>query len=385
MTLTPTLLATDEEIDSVVREALTSEQVALDIESNGMFAYRAGLCTTQLSWRTQQGDTRVALIDTLAVDPRRLAPLFQTTSPAKVIHDLSFDARLLAHEGIMLQGVRDTAVAAGYLGRTSTGLRALLLSELGVQLDKELQLSDWGRRPLDAQAIAYLGKDVEHLLELWEVLWAEVEEKDIADEVQSETEYRLRSALLPENQAPTFRRVKGWDRLDQGTLAVLRALAQRREELAERENVPPYQIARDDVLTYLAQRRPGSVAAIQALVSGKKLKEETARELITAIEVGIASGPVPASELPDAPRLDREAIELRKRREKRLSGWREKEAERRGLNPQVVLPGHCLRDLAGLSELDADSVRSIDGLGRSRADRYAEQIAELLRTIGAGA
>lgn len=383
MTDTAPLIITDADVDRIVREASSSAQVALDIESNGMFAYRAALCTTQLCWRARPGDTKVALIDTLAVDPRRLAPLFGAEAPTKVIHDLSFDARLLAHEGIALRGVRDTAIAAGYLGRTSTGLRALLHSELGVELDKELQLSDWGRRPLDEHAVLYLGRDVEHLIDLSDALWAEVEEKGIADEVQSETDYRLRGALAPEVPLAPFRRVKGWDRLHGSSLAVLRALAQVREEIAERDDVPSYRIAKDDMLTHLAQRRPGSIAGLQGLISGKRLSEEVALAFLEAIGASASSGPVPQSELPEPPRMDRDAIELRKRREKRLSGWREKEAERRGVNQQVVLPGHCLRDLAGLSEPSAESVRSIDGLGRSRADRYAEQIAELLRSIGA--
>lgn len=293
MTSHSLLCATDDEVDRVVREASSAAQVALDIESNGMFAYRAALCTTQLSWRTKAGETRVAVIDTLATDPRRLAPLFEALTPVKVIHDLSFDARLLAHEGIVLRGVRDTSVAAGYLGRTSTGLRALMLSELGVELDKELQLSDWGRRPLDALAMEYLGKDVEHLIDLGDVLWAEVEQKEIVDEVQSETEYRLRGAAVPEVAVAAFRRVKGWDRLDPASLAVLRELAHRREELAERENVPLFRIAKDDVLIHLAQRKPDSIAGLQGFISGRKLSEEAARAFITAIGVGTASGPVP--------------------------------------------------------------------------------------------
>ncbi len=377
----PLLLGDEDQIDRTVRKAMGADRVAMDIESNGMFAYRARVCTLQLAWRDAAGRTELALIDTLAVDSRRLAPLLEATSPTKVVHDLAFDARLLAHEGVTLRGVRDTSIAAGYLGRRATGLRSLLASELGVQLDKELQLSDWGRRPLAIEAVRYLGADVEHLLALDDVLRAEVKERGIEDEVASETAYRLRGAQRPEPEIPPFRRVRGWDRLDPRTLALLRVLTQQRERLAERDDVPPFRIAKDEVLVYAARRRPESVSAFHALSPGKRSTDEVARALLAVIHPGLEVPPVPPEELPEDPRLDRQAIEARKHRERRLNGWREREAERRGVDPQVVLPGHCLREIAAREGVDAAAIEAIDGLGEARAARYGEALAELLQTV----
>src|ERR1041384_3912128 len=74
----------------VVAAARAAPLVSVDAEGNGLFAYRARLCTVQLAW--QEGDaTRIAVVDTLAVDPAPLAELLDRSGPAKGLHDFTFD------------------------------------------------------------------------------------------------------------------------------------------------------------------------------------------------------------------------------------------------------------------------------------------------------
>ena len=57
---------------------------------------------------------------------------------------------------------------------------------------------------------------------------------------------------------------------------------------------------------------------------------------------------------------------------------RHRQAQRRGVDAQVVLPGHCLGDMLELASLDAEALRSVPGFGACRVARYAEQlVAEL--------
>ena len=92
-----------------------------------MFAYRAAICTVQLGWQSAQ---RLAVADALGVPVTGLRQLLGTGGPTKIVHDVAFDARLLAEAGIALGNVHDTAIAARMLGRTATGLGSLLASEL---------------------------------------------------------------------------------------------------------------------------------------------------------------------------------------------------------------------------------------------------------------
>ena len=65
------LVATPAELDDVVAAARRAPLVAVDAEGNGLFAYRARLCAFQLAW-PEDDRTQIAIIDTLAVDPKPL-------------------------------------------------------------------------------------------------------------------------------------------------------------------------------------------------------------------------------------------------------------------------------------------------------------------------
>ena len=140
-------LAVDEgALAAIVARASASARVAVDVESNGLHAYRPSLCTAQLAWGTGAA-TEIAIVDTLATPATPLAPLF-TGGVIAVLHDLTFDVRLLREHGVALGAVRDTSVAARLLGKPAQGLASLLAGELGITVDKALQHHDWAARPL---------------------------------------------------------------------------------------------------------------------------------------------------------------------------------------------------------------------------------------------
>jgi len=132
------VVARDDELHEVVAAASAASRVAVDLEASGMFTYRAHICAVQLAWDAG----RVAVVDTLAVSLRGLAGLLGAGGPVKIVHDVAFDARLLAEVEIQLGNVHDTALAARMLGRAATGLASLLESDLGVHIAKDMQRHD---------------------------------------------------------------------------------------------------------------------------------------------------------------------------------------------------------------------------------------------------
>src|SRR5262249_41480396 len=99
----PAVVTTHAELARVVRAALAAPLVAVDVEGNGLFAYRPKLCTVQLAWGGDE--VEVAIVDTIAVEPKPLGELFAAGGPAKVLHDFTFDVKLLADAGIELANV----------------------------------------------------------------------------------------------------------------------------------------------------------------------------------------------------------------------------------------------------------------------------------------
>jgi ribonuclease D len=196
------------ELADLAREAGHAERLAVDLEASGMFAYHARICTVQLAW---QSAGHMAVVDALTAPVAALANLLGAEGPTKIVHDVAFDARLLAEAGVELGNVHDTAIAAHMLGRAATGLAALLASELGVQIAKGMQHHDWRLRPLDDKMLTYLAADVAHLEALERVLWREVVDRGVEDEVLEETRYRLASAAVgarAPQDGPAYARIK---------------------------------------------------------------------------------------------------------------------------------------------------------------------------------
>jgi ribonuclease D len=319
-----------------------------------------------------------------------LAPLRDALGPSgpkKIVHDLAFDARILAKHALPLGNVLDTSLAARFLGATSTSLAAIAQARLGVALSKELQQHDWGKRPLDPSSLPYLAADVAHLPAIARALEEEIASKGIAAELEAETEWRLSTAIAAredDDPRPPWVRIKGVHDLEAIALAVLRRLADVREAAARKWDVPPFKVLGNDTLMTLAKKRPKSaqeVRAIRGLDRGRGAA--LIGELLTAMQRGERDRDVPEDEraawLTPAPPSPRDQIEARRAREHRLTGWRRAEAKRRGVDEQVVLPGHCLQELADRAPATIEELASVGGIGRVRIERDAEAILAAIR------
>lgn len=342
-------------------------RLALDVEGDGLYRYRARVCTMQLATEDE-----AMVVDTLAIeDLGALAGLIGDDAPEKVVHDVSFDARMLAQRGLSFGRVFDTAVAARFLGEKSTGLATLLETYFDVSLDKAHQQADWGERPLPPPRIEYLLADVRHLPALAALLEDRARALDVLEEIEEETRYAIARALEPDEVREPWTRVKGGKTLAPEDQGVLAALADLREREAERRDVPPFRVTSNRVLFEAARRRPRGLRDLREI---RGLRTFSDADLEAALARAAREGP-PRTE-PSGPVPSPEERARRKAREKALSRWRKAEAEARGVDPQVVLPGHCLRDAARLE--DPDALAEVPGLGDKRLDRYGSAIRALL-------
>jgi ribonuclease D len=376
------IVASPIEVADLERSMGTSMRVGMDLEASGMFAYRARPCTMQFAWGNGEN---IAVVDVLSVSIQTLAAIVGKSGPLKIVHDIAFDARLLAESGLELGHVHDTALAARMLGRTSTGLATLLESILGLKLSKEMQHHDWRRRPLDATALAYLASDVASLERLDDALWSEVVERGIEQEVAEETEYRLQSAIAAARapqSGPAYLRMKGVDRLAMKELAVLREIAELREQEAERRDVPPYRVMSNDTLVEIARRRPATAEELGRM-RGTPMSSAAGRAFVAEVARAVAAAGTAVPEEEQArlqrPRVPSAVHRARREREGRLLAWRRAEAARRGVDEQVVLPGHCVRDTVDGDTVGVEQLARVRGIGAFRVERNGEAILRALR------
>ncbi|WP_129581594.1 MULTISPECIES: ribonuclease D [Sorangium] len=383
----PVLVEREGDLARLVERAARADALAVDVEANGLFAYRPRLCTVQLAFREGDGFA-VAVVDALRAPVAPLAPLLGAAGPPKVLHDLTFDARMLAEAGAPLAGVRDTSVAARMLGRAATGLAALASTELGVKIDKQLQQHDWGRRPLADAELRYLADDVLHLLPLDARLAEHVRALGIEDEIAEECAYKLAAALgPPRDPRPAYARIKGAQALDPEGRAILRRLVLARDAAAEEADLPAFKIVAGEALLELAQRRPtraDDVRAVRGAAAGRAAGLVAA--WLRAIEQGRSDGDVPEDEraLFAQTRPSRRELSVRRAMETRIAAWRRAEAKARQVDEQVVLPGHCAQDLVeialagGHGGAVADAIARVPGLGARRLARYGAALAALV-------
>ena len=398
--LSTRLITRPDEAYALARELAHVPRVALDLESDGLFAYHAGICLMQLAWGGD--DAHIAIVDPLAsADGARaasaqkpnvvlaaLAGILGDEGPIKVVHDIAFDSRLIAEAGLVIGNVHDTSIAARMLGQTSTGLASVLELALGVRVSKALQHHDWRLRPLTEDMLAYLSSDVAHLEKLDDKLFGEARARGIEDEVLEETRHRIASSALATSTPdprPPYARLKGIERVTGPELSIARRLAEVREREAARRDVPPHKVMPAEALLAVARSRPANVAQLlrmRGVPMGNPDAESFAEEVLRAVAAGMTDGEIPEAEraLLRGPRVPPEVQKARRARESLVMAWRKAEAKRRGVDDQVVLPGHCVKDIAQLEGIEgrADLAR-VPGIGAFRVTRDGDAILRALR------
>jgi ribonuclease D len=261
--LKPDLVADPAGVEALV-EALRAERViAVDTESNSFHAYRERVCVIQISV-----PGRDWIVDPLAVDAGPLGPLL-CDGRETVLHGADYDVRCLKRDfGWSLPNLFDTMVAARRLGVVGLGLSALVEGRFGIRLSKAHQRSDWGRRPLTRDQLAYAALDTHYLLPLREALLVDLEAKGMTAAAREEFG-RIAGARPHERvfDPEGWRKMKGSRDLGVPERAILRSLWISRERRAEELGRPPFKVLGEQQLVEIAKRKPEGLEAL-ARISG---------------------------------------------------------------------------------------------------------------------
>ncbi|TAH36961.1 MAG: ribonuclease D [Planctomycetota bacterium] len=318
--------------------------LGVDTESNSFYAYHDRLCLLQLS--TPEDD--------FIVDPLRLGPelraineLFADPGIVKVFHSAEFDLMLLRKDlGAGVRGLFDTQVAMTLLRHQRTGLAALIESIYGLELSKKEQRSDWGRRPLTPEQIAYARVDTHFLPDLHRRLLGELVDSQLLAAADGEFR-RLEREVLParEPDPEGWRRLKGARAFDGPMAARLRRLWRWREETARERDLPPFRVLGNDALLDLAARPPADVRALgtRAGVGWNKARKLGA-PILEALQAGDQEGPPEPAPAADA--AERRRQRLRRDNQESLRRWRKQAAAALGLPSERLLHRRHLEEVA---------------------------------------
>ncbi|HYI51343.1 MAG TPA: ribonuclease D [Microbacterium sp.] len=216
-----------------------------------------------------------------------------------VLHAASQDLPSLRELGLEPATMFDTELAARLLGHARVGLGAVVEDTLGVTLAKAHSASDWSIRPLPQSWLEYAALDVEHLVDVRDVLVAELVE-------QGKTEYAAEEFRAVLERTPKAPREDPWRRLSglhtvrgRKALAVARELWTAREDFAREQDVAPGRLVPDRALVAALIADPGTK---QELAQVKEFTGRASRSQLdrwwAAFEAGRAATDLPPERAP---------------------------------------------------------------------------------------
>ncbi|MBI5630256.1 MAG: HRDC domain-containing protein [Elusimicrobia bacterium] len=357
----PVIVTAREHLEELGAELRETRQLALDIESNGFYAYREKVCLLQMS--TPSSDY---IVDPVAIkDLSRLAPLMADPAIEKIFHAGEYDVLCLKRDyGFTFANVFDTMIAVRLLGIKEIGLAATIEKYFGIKLSKKLQRSDWGRRPLTPEQLRYAQMDTHYLIALTRLLKADLDQKGRgADAAEAFAEL---AALEPEEKAfdpEGYWRLSAGHKLAGDQMGAFKALYLLREEKAQSRNRAPFRILPESLMLHLAQGLPEDMDSLKnAKGMTPYLFQRYGRELLEAIEKG-RHGP-PPTEPPRRRGPSRNSQEWKLFEALRL--WRKEQALREDVEPVVIISSETLRRIARAACEEADPLQSLSSLKRSR-------------------
>jgi len=374
----PTVVTTPDGLQDLLHALSGAPFVAVDTESNSLYAYYHRVCLIQIS--LAEADY---LVDPLAVDVAPLGEFFGSLSCQKVFHAAENDILVLKRDyGFAITNVFDTMAAARILGWPQAGMAAILSERFGVYQDKQLQRTDWGKRPLTPAQLVYAQIDTHYLLPLREEQIAELKSRRRWDEAQ---EHFDRLASLTWEDKPFdpngFWRLDGTRDLTPRELAVLRELFLYREQQAQRLDRPPFKVFDNRLLISLSRAQPTSPAVLRRVPGMTAyLAQRFGDDMIQCIARGRkAEPPEPVRRMsngggrPD-PRVTARYDSLR--------AWRTERARQRGVDPDIVLANDALMAIARLAPTSLADLQASDIMGPWRLQEYGPDILELLAEAG---
>ena len=371
----PTVVTAREHLEEIVAESLSrSPRLALDIESNGFYAYREKVCLLQISTVTAD-----FVVDPISFsDLSSLGPLLSDPKIEKIFHAGEYDVLCLKRDyDFTFSNLFDTMIANRILGVKELGLAAAIEKHFGLKLSKKLQRADWGRRPLTEAQIRYAQMDTHFLMRLADIQKQLLLEKSRMDDA-SEAFAGLarlepvRKVFDPEG----YWKLAGREPLSGAQMACLKQLYLFREDQAASHDRALFRVMADDLMVRLAKAMPETPEQLRQ-VRGMTpyLIQKFQSHVLKAIRNGKESAPL--TEPPQKPRPPRRDV-----REWRifeaLRQWRKIQAVEEGVEPVVVLSSDMLHQIAreAVDDPAGDPLRALSEL---KLKRYGEKLLALLK------
>ncbi|UCD98496.1 MAG: ribonuclease D [Chloroflexota bacterium] len=366
----PILITRPEAMDRMIKRLSGETILAVDTESNSLYAYQEQVCLIQFS--TPQEDF---LVDPLALDDLSpLGSLFADPKIEKIFHAAEYDLISLKRDyRFKFENLFDTMLAARILGWQKIGLGSILKAEFDVDLNKRYQRANWGRRPLPPEMMDYARLDTHYLIPLRYRMKSELKSNGRWS-LAKEDFARLRyvNGRDPQNQPEPCWRVRGAYDLAPQRAAVLLELCRYRNQVAKSINRPVFKVISDQALLTIADACPRSeIELIEISALSAKQHQRHTDGILRAVRNGLKSEPVYP---PRTPRPDEQYLA----RLEAMRNWRKETAKAMHVKSDVVLPRDIMHTVAAQAPENYQQLAALMEQVPYRLDRFGDQIIAVL-------
>lgn len=231
--------------------------ITIDTEFIRERTYYPKLCLIQIAT-----DDEAVIIDPLAggIDLTPLVELLNNEAVLKVFHAARQDLEIFYHmTGKVPHPVFDTQVAAMVCGfGESISYDGLVQQLAGAHIDKSARFTNWNQRPLTEKQLHYARSDVTYL----RTVYAQLDRK--LNETERTPWIREEMAVLTSAETYAAHPEHAWKRMKLRSkspkfIAVVQAVAEWRERMAQKIDVPRTRILKDESITDIAASTPKSL------------------------------------------------------------------------------------------------------------------------------
>ncbi|MEA3327598.1 MAG: HRDC domain-containing protein [Chloroflexota bacterium] len=337
-----------QELRDVIDELSAQDILAIDTESNSLYAYQEQVCLIQFSTREKD-----ILIDALVLpDLSLIGPIFNSNKIMKVFHAAEYDLICLFRDyGFQFNFLFDTMIAARTLGYQKVGLGSLLRKYFSIQMDKKYQRANWGKRPLKPEMLEYARLDSRYLIPLAEHL-----ERELRDHERWELALEDFTRLTQNIEVTTgtseedFWKLRGARDLTPQQAAILKSVYRFRKSIAEKQNRPPFRVFSQQAMVEIAKNTPKSQSCLAKLPSlNIRQVNRYGKGLIQAVTKGKNA---PPEYPPHHKRLQDTVMD----RIDSLREWRKMTGCDLGVPSDVILPRDVLNRIAYKAPMNLDEL-----------------------------
>ncbi|MGI9085335.1 MAG: HRDC domain-containing protein [Aeromicrobium sp.] len=278
--------------------AAGSGPVALDAERASGYRYSQRAYLVQV----RRDGAGTGLIDPIPFGD--LTPLDDAIGDSEwILHAATQDLACLAEISLRPRKLFDTELAGRLLNLPKVGLASLVEYYLDRSLAKEHSAADWSTRPLPEPWLLYAALDVEVLIELRDLIAADLEKAGKTEWAEQDFEALLSFAGVPPREEP-WRRTSGIHHArGRRALGLVRAIWEARDAIAAERDVTPGRILPDSSILEMARTPPSNLGDLKQM---KVMRNRGPRRFVSqwhdAIERALG---LPEADLPrSSPRRD---------------------------------------------------------------------------------